>query len=357
MRLLSILFPALVATEGPLLDLFRRLDESGDKGVSAEEFLAGARQPGFVTELLTALECDPGPSSSTGSAPSFTTRREDNKLRRIKNVQRHNQTTSSQLDRNVLKMTQYVEYGTKQILTGYSTRFPSSNKEERQKGLRKEFHFLLAHLGDGGHIIQKLLDEYDFQTVADIGAGVGWHSKIFKDHGKTVVGIELGKTEHLHSGQTDGRGQQSAIVGNFMCGRLDRQFDVVWANHVLEHIQNPGLFMKRLFDMLPEGGILALSVPPFKTATVGGHVTNWHAGLLIQHLVRSGFDCKHLRFLRHGYNLSLLLKKVSITEKISWVHDKGDVKLMKPYLPSVLVETNDGLKRDEFNGNIVALNW
>lgn len=353
MWLLSLIFPALVASEGPLLDLFRRLDESGDHGVSAQEFLAGARKPEFITDLLAALECDVAPQPSAESLPAPNNRRKENRLKRMTNGLER----KGQLDTNVLNMTQYIEYGEKQILTGYSTRYPSSTKTERKIGLREEFHFLLAHLGDGGQVIQKLLDEYKFQTVADIGAGVGWHSKIFKDHGKTVVGIELGKTHALQGGKTDGKGTESQIVGNFMCGKLDRTFDVVWANHVLEHIQNPGLFMKRLFDMLPEGGILALSVPPFKTDTVGGHVSNWHAGLLIQHLVRSGFNCKHLRFLRHGYNLSLLLKKVSITEKINWIHDNGDIKLMKPYLPDVLVETNNDLKKDSFNGNIVALNW
>ena len=255
------------------------------------------------------------------------------------------------------KSADYVEYGKSFVLSDQSSRITS-----RKAGLRDEFHFLLEHSGDGAHAFQTLVDQYNFTTVADIGAGVGWHSQLFRKYGKKVTAIDLGRTQakvadpkETHPGK--GGGATPDVIGNFMCTVVSDTFDAVWANHVLEHMENPGLFVRRLFGMLREGGVLALSVPPFKTDTVGGHVTNWHAGLLLQHLVRVGFDCSHVRILRVGYNLSILLKKRSIREPISWIHDHGDIMRMKRYLPSVLVKTNHFLRYDAFRGNIVALNW
>merc|ERR1719329_515426 len=126
MWLLPILSSALVAAEDPLLNLFRRLDESGDHGVSAAEFLAGARQPGFATDLLAALECDVSPQPSTETLPAPSTRRQEKRLKKITDALDR----TAQLDQNVLKMQQYIEYGEKQILTGYSVRYPSSNIAE-----------------------------------------------------------------------------------------------------------------------------------------------------------------------------------------------------------------------------------
>ena len=75
----------------------------------------------------------------------------------------------------------YVEYG-KPVWADETSR-----RTLYRGGIRKEFHHLWrGRRGDGAHVIQKLLDEYNFSTVADIGAGEGIHSKVFSEHGKQV---------------------------------------------------------------------------------------------------------------------------------------------------------------------------
>ena len=75
----------------------------------------------------------------------------------------------------------YVEYG-RPVWADETSR-----RTLYRSGIRKEFHHLWkGRRGDGAHVIQKLLDEYNFTTVADIGAGAGIHSKVFREHGKQV---------------------------------------------------------------------------------------------------------------------------------------------------------------------------
>jgi len=228
---------------------------------------------------------------------------------------------------------------------------------------------------------RKMLDEYEWTTVADIGSGAGQYSRLFNFYNKTVTSYELGRrydssnvtdlvSKQLKSGMSlqyksvsgnDGSGKPPwrILMGNFMCATTE-VYDALWVHHVMEHMLDPHLFTTKLYSMLREGGILALTVPPLKSQIVGGHVSVWIAGLLIQHLVRAGFDCKYLRFFKQAYSLGILLQKRSVPEKIRWKHDRGDIcRLMRPYLPIGLEDhltIKDGCN-DAFEGNFRSINW
>src|SRR5437868_13865794 len=74
--------------------------------------------------------------------------------------------------------------------------------------------------------ILRLIEEYDFETVLDIGSGAGEHTRFFRHYGKQVFSVDLD--------------EGADYVGDFNELMLDRQFDVVWCSHVLEHQRNVG---------------------------------------------------------------------------------------------------------------------
>ena len=99
---------------------------------------------------------------------------------------------------------------------------------------------------------------------------------------------------------------------------------------------------------------MAITVPPARNTMVGGHVSNWNAGLVLYHLVLAGFDCSEARILKYGYNISVLVKKKPvINENLSF--DSGDLRKINKFLPKInYIQTyNDDL----FYGNIWKLNW
>ena len=71
--------------------------------------------------------------------------------------------------------------------------YSKSEMESKMIELRQEFR----HLEFGALAIQKLIDQYNFYTVLDIGAGSGKHSEIFTRHGKRVTSIDYGKSEYF----------------------------------------------------------------------------------------------------------------------------------------------------------------
>lgn len=186
--------------------------------------------------------------------------------------------------------------------------------------------------------MDKLLAEYEFDTVLDIGCGGGDATRIFRNHNKTVTAVDINPQE-----------DPEVWIGDYreLCFPIPA-FDAIWCNHVLEHQVNPGAFLRKIRFELKEGGVLALTVPPAKHEIVGGHVSIWNGGLLLYHLILAGFDCSKARLRKYDYNISVLLKKKTI-DLPPLRHDNGDINRLKEFFPCGYTEN--------FDGDISECNW
>lgn len=197
----------------------------------------------------------------------------------------------------------------------------------------------------GQQALNKLLAEYDFHTVLDVGSGGGEHSRAFLHCSKQVTAVDFGRSYYFNKKTDDYR----YLQGDFLSISFEEPFDCVWACHVLEHQPNVGQFLRHVHLNLRENGILALTVPPAKHKIVGGHLTIWNAGLLLYNLVIAGFDCKKAKVKKYGYDISVLLEKKSIQELPPLDYDKGDIEALAEFFP-------DGFG-EPFSGNFRYLNW
>jgi SAM-dependent methyltransferase len=171
--------------------------------------------------------------------------------------------------------------------------------------------------------LEKLLRDYQFQTVLDVGCGTGRHLKRFRQAGKQAVGID-------YVGLCEG-----VIVADYLAHEFAEPFDCLWLSHVLEHQVNVNLFLKKVYRDLKEGGILVVTVPPLKHPIVGGHVTLWNAGLLLYNLVLAGFDCSQARIKQYGYNISLITPKIpAAIPQAKLRFGDGDLELLRDFFPS-----------------------
>ena len=229
----------------------------------------------------------------------------------------------------------------------------SLNSGERQTaqtlaGIRKDYSNILGY-----EAIYKLLNNYNFKTVLDIGSGEGFHSEIFKEYGKIVTSLDYGKSPYA----LDSNNKQDIIIADFMQYNFkDKIFDAIWCCHILEHSLNTNLFLEKINSILKDGGILAITVPPLKNEIVGGHLSLYNAGLLLYQLVIAGFDCKDAIVKKYGYNISVIVKKNEIDIKNKLVYDNGDISTIKPYLPrEIKYDTN--FKDISFYGDIENIGW
>ena len=206
----------------------------------------------------------------------------------------------------------------------------------------------------GNEAIYKMLEDYSFNTVLDIGCGAGLHSNIFKERGKIVTSLDYGGSPYFLSSKERGN---EIIIDDFMAHNFkNKKYDAVWCCHVLEHQLNPNLCLKKINSILKENGVLAITVPPLKHEIVGGHLSLWNAGLLLFNLVIAGFDCSKAIVKKYGYNISIILMKKEINILSKLIFDAGDIKTIKNYLPNSI---NFEQKRLDitFDGDIENIGW
>lgn len=168
--------------------------------------------------------------------------------------------------------------------------------------------------------------------LLDIGGAHGIHARFFRRH---IPGVRVDIV--------DARPTEEPLVftGRYENYRPLEPYDFIWASHVLEHVQNPGLFLRKLHRDLKPGGWACLTVPPLKHEMTFSHVTLWNAGLLLINLIRSGFECSGAHVATYDYNVSVLVQK---TGKRCRSHFDA--------LPPGVVRIDN-----YFEGRIERLNW
>ena len=163
------------------------------------------------------------------------------------------------------------------------------------------------------------------KTVLDVGSGTGVHAEAMREKGISVTTISLV--------------EPCDWLGDFM-DYDGPAVDVIWASHVLEHIPNPNAFLRKCHALCNH---LVITVPPLKTALVGGHINLFTMGTLQYHLILAGFQPK--RWASYGYNLSVIAE-ASDKPLPDLVFDKGDIESLKDWFPKGTKQRTDGSFED-----------
>lgn len=199
----------------------------------------------------------------------------------------------------------------------------------------------------GSKILYRFLN-FEFNTVLDVGAGCLGHAKVFIEHGKIVDVVDFGNSVYFLNRCNDVN-IRKLYIGDFNNILFSDKYDAIWCSHILEHQLNVNAFLKKINNLLYEGGYLSIIVPIRKPFIVGGHVTMWNAGLLLYNLILAGFDCKECHILQYDYNIGIIVQKKEIKDMPVLSMDKGDIELLSKYFPFNVSHN--------FNGDILEYNF
>lgn len=139
--------------------------------------------------------------------------------------------------------------------------------------------------------------------MLDIGGAHGIHARFFA---RSIPGLTVDIIDAKPTGTP------LVFTGFYESYEPAEPYDFIWASHVLEHVQNPGLFLAKLRRDVKPGGWVGLTVPPLKHEMTFSHVTLWNAGLLLINLIRAGFDCRTAHVATEGYNVSVLVQNTGL---------------------------------------------
>ena len=155
------------------------------------------------------------------------------------------------------------------------------------------------------------------ETVLDVGVGPGWHAMPFLAQGSSVTGIDVSLPHHAvmdHENYTHIQTlyEQANALEDAEGNKFgDRKYDMIWCNHVLEHIPNSQHFLMWLRGHLKPGGWLFLAVPSSRQNRLHiGHCSLWTPAHLVYNLIIAGWDCKDANWYTEYLSIAICLQRV-----------------------------------------------
>jgi SAM-dependent methyltransferase len=122
------------------------------------------------------------------------------------------------------------------------------------------------------------------KRVLDVGCGAGWFLRICRQLGAEVFGIEpsaFGAKRSRESGLEVFNGTVEEYLEQH---GTQRKFDVITANHVIEHAPDPVQTLQGMSSLLVPGGTLWFSVPNASCLFSRKLAGEWHSADLPYHL-------------------------------------------------------------------------
>lgn len=175
-------------------------------------------------------------------------------------------------------------------------------------------------------------------TVLDVGFwGQGvthtdpqWPHKLLKDTGASVYGLDMVIDRELFP---DRARYQEASAEQFSFPGVS--FDVIFAGDLIEHLTNPGLFLKCCDEHLKPGGRIVLTTPnAFNLFAIAGKLTNDEPAV----------NADHTMYFNHKTVRTLLRKCGFSIEKYQYIY-------------SLEYDYKESLRKKFLNGLYRALGW
>lgn len=158
------------------------------------------------------------------------------------------------------------------------------------------------------------------EDLLDVGCGTGIFLKESQRLGYKVTGIDFDRENISIAQEHFGlRDVFSVTLEELIASHQNKKFDVITFFEVLEHIDNPGNFIKLIKTGLKAGGHIALSVPNrerFLDPLGDGdyppnHLTRWNTSSLSSFLEKRGFEI-----------IKVAVKKLTTDDLIGYIKTK-----------------------------------
>ncbi len=149
------------------------------------------------------------------------------------------------------------------------------------------------------------------KRVLELGASLGYFSKIFKDRGFGVWVTDV-SPYIIKKAKKFNRGANFAVENVEKGINTAGGFDIIFAFEVLEHLKNPKVALKNIKKKLKSGGVFIFSTPfPTKRSLadpthINVHNESWWKNLAKSENFRS-IKIVHATFIPYLYRFSSLL--------------------------------------------------
>ncbi len=97
------------------------------------------------------------------------------------------------------------------------------------------------------------------QSILDVGCATGLFLEYMKDRGWQTFGVEVCSSAAEYGNKNRGLNIFKGILDNVPIS--DGSIDVIHLSHVIEHINDPASFLKKIYKLLKPGGVVYCTTP------------------------------------------------------------------------------------------------
>jgi len=172
----------------------------------------------------------------------------------------------------------------------------------------------------------KYLNLSDIKLMLDVGSNRGHFVKYMINNSDCAIkAIEPDARVITDYPMSD---KLEVIIQRYENWHCDIKFDLIYCCHTLEHATSASYMLKRMRDMLQDGGHLYLDVPSTAVLTepnnveeffIDKHTYHFSLQVLINYLTALGFNIRHSE--DDGYNIVILCTKNTKTVKNKQIVD------------------------------------
>lgn len=102
----------------------------------------------------------------------------------------------------------------------------------------------------------------DANMILDVGCGGAWLASALVPGGKKVISMDISTTNPLRAMELVSSPHHNGLVADVFHLPLKKDsIDCIVASEIIEHVQDPQLFMASLFNVLKPGGRLIITTP------------------------------------------------------------------------------------------------
>ncbi|OGY17025.1 MAG: hypothetical protein A2784_04215 [Candidatus Chisholmbacteria bacterium RIFCSPHIGHO2_01_FULL_48_12] len=114
-------------------------------------------------------------------------------------------------------------------------------------------------------VINSHISSFSNKTILDIGCGAGTISLYLANQGANIIGIDISR-KAIDSCKKSAKALKLKDRTQFICNTIEqikfrRKFDLIICSEIIEHIPNDKAFLKRVYKLLKNNGLLILSTP------------------------------------------------------------------------------------------------
>ena len=120
------------------------------------------------------------------------------------------------------------------------------------------------------------------QRLLDVGCGTGYFMNHMRGQGYEVLGVEVDEGARNFGIQQFGLDVRPPA--ELEAGTLPGKFGVISMWHVLEHVYDPKLYLRRLHELLEADGVLMIAVPNYTSKDGQKYAAHWAAYDVPRHL-------------------------------------------------------------------------